>query len=56
MERNWIDGKTFLEIVILVPARCAQRAKAILNKISNNISKTHTELISVLQGLQKCIA
>ena len=33
-----------------------QRAKAILNKISNIINKTYTGLISVLQGFQKCIA
>ena len=33
-----------------------QRAEAILNKISNNINKTHTGLISVLKGFQKCIA
>ena len=33
-----------------------QRAEAILNKISNIINKTHTGLISVLQGFQKCIA
>ena len=34
----------------------SQRAEAILNKIPNNISKTYTGLISVLQGFQKCIA
>ena len=34
----------------------AQRAEEILNKISNNINKTYTGLISVLQGFQKCIA
>ena len=34
----------------------AQRAEAKLNKISNNINKTYTGLISVLQGFQKCIA
>ena len=33
-----------------------QRAEAILNNFSNNINKTHTGLISVLQGFQKCIA
>ena len=33
-----------------------QRAKAILNKISNIINKTYTGLISVLQGFQKYIA
>ena len=32
-----------------------QKAEVILNKISNNINKTHTGLISVLQGFQKCI-
>ena len=36
--------------------RHTQRAEAILNKFSNNINKTHTGLISVLQGFQKCIA
>ena len=35
---------------------CSQRAEGTLNKISNNISKTYTGLISVLQGFQKCIA
>ena len=34
----------------------SQRAEAKLNKISNNINKTYTGLISVLQGFQKCIA
>ena len=34
----------------------SQRARAILNKISNIINKIHTGLISVLQGFQKCIA
>ena len=34
----------------------SQRAEAILNKSSNNINKTYTVLISVLQGFQKCIA
>ena len=34
----------------------AQRAEAILNKISNIINKTYTLLVSVLQGFQKCIA
>ena len=34
----------------------SQRAEAILNKISNNINKAHTGLISVLQGFQRCIA
>ena len=34
----------------------AQRAEAILNKISYNINKTHTGLISVIQGFQKYIA
>ena len=33
-----------------------QRAKEILNKISNNINKTYTGLISFLQEFQKCIA
>ena len=33
-----------------------QRAEAILNKITNNINKTYTGLINVLQGFQKCIA
>ena len=33
-----------------------QWAEAILNKISNIINITYTGLISVLQGLQKCIA
>ena len=33
-----------------------QRAEAILNKISYNINKTHTGLISVIQGFQKYIA
>ena len=31
-------------------------AEVILNKISNIINKTHTGLISVLQGFQKYIA
>ena len=34
----------------------SQRAEEILNKISDNINKTYTGLISVLQGFQKCIA
>ena len=34
----------------------SQRAEAILNEFSNNINKTYTGLISVLQGFQKCIA
>ena len=34
----------------------SQRAEEILNKISNNINKIYTGLISVLQGFQKCIA
>ena len=33
-----------------------QRAEAILNKISDKINKTHTGLISVVQGFQKGIA
>ena len=33
-----------------------QRAEEILNKILNNINKTYTGLISVLQEFQKCIA
>ena len=33
-----------------------QRAEEIINKISNNINKTNTSLISVPQGFQKCIA
>ena len=33
-----------------------QRAEVILNKISNNINKTYSGLISVLQEFQKCIA
>ena len=33
-----------------------RRAEANLDKISNNINKTHTGLISVLQGFQKCVA
>ena len=32
------------------------RAQATLSKISNNINKTYTGLISVLQVFQKCIA
>ena len=34
----------------------SQRAEAILNKISDKIDKTHTELFSALRGFQKCIA
>ena len=34
----------------------SQRAEAISNKISKIINKIHTELNSVLQGFQKCIA
>ena len=34
----------------------SQRVEEILNKISNNINKTYTGLISVLQGFKKCIA
>ena len=34
----------------------AQRAEAILNKISHIIRKINIGLISVLQGFQKCVA
>ena len=33
----------------------SQRAETVLDKISNNINKTYTGLISVLQGFQKCV-
>ena len=36
--------------------KLAQRAEAILNKISNNSNKAYTGLINVLQGFQKSIA
>ena len=42
------------KILYFVPLSEAQRAEAILNKISNNINKTLTGLINVLQGFHKC--
>ena len=39
-----------------LPSKPPQRAEAILNKISYNVNKTHTGLISVIQGFQKYIA
>ena len=48
---SFLDEKTFS-----LPSVSTQRAEEILNKISNNINKTSTGLISVLQGFQKCIA
>ena len=43
-------------IIYLYLSSSSQRAAAISNNVSNNIKKTHTGLISVLQGFQKCIA
>ena len=45
-----------LDTVVNVVFSSDQRAEAILNKISNNINKTHTGLISVVQEFQICIA
>ena len=53
--RHAVNDKKYLTIHQSIYSR-SQRAEAILNKISNIINKTHTGLISVLQGFQKCIA
>ena len=42
-------NKLFVNGVTLREQNLSQRAEANLNKISNNINKTHTGLISVLQ-------
>ena len=47
--------KTRIKEVVAISFSSSQRAEEILNKISNNIKKTYTGLISVLQGFQKCI-
>ena len=49
-------GLPILDVPLKTKNKNTQRAEAILNKISNSINKTYTGLISVLQGLQKCIA
>ena len=49
-------AKIFWGLIICIFGRASQKAEAILNIFSNNINKTNTGLISVLQGFQKCIA
>ena len=57
-EIKYQRGNQRFKILFIGRGLCypTQRAEEILNKISNNINKTYTGLISVLQGFQKCIA